>query len=140
MNIRELTTEDEFRSAYPVMHELRTHLDEDEYMSLAAEMRPRGYRLVAVEDDGLIVALAGIRSGVNFYYRHYLFVYDLITTEEGRSKGYGLALMRYLEELARIEGCDTIALSSGFHRPDAHRFYEGRVGMERRGFDFVKEL
>ena len=140
MNIRELTTEEEFRAAWPVMSELRFQLDEDSYMSLIAEMRPRGYRLIAVEDEGRIVALAGIRGGVNLYYRRYIFVYDLITSESFRSRGYGLALLQHVEQLARDEGCDTLALSSGFHRKDAHRFYREKAGMEDRGYDFVKEL
>ena len=45
MEIRELTTEEEFRAAWAVMRELRDHLDEDTYMQRVAEMRPSGYRL-----------------------------------------------------------------------------------------------
>ena len=140
MEIRELLTDEEFAAAFDVMHELRTHLDEEKYLELLAEMRPRGYRLIAAEEDGRVVALAGIRRGVNFYYGHYVFVYDLVTSEDVRSKGHGLALLRYVEKLAKDEGCDTLALSSGFHRLDAHRFYEEKAGMEKRGFDFVKDL
>jgi GNAT superfamily N-acetyltransferase len=140
MEIRELTTEDEFRAAFPVMHELRDQLDEGEYLQLVAQMRPGGYRLIAAEEDGRIVALAGIGIGVNFYYRRYLWVYDLITSEAERSKGHGLALMEYLEELARKEGCDTLALASALHRTDAHRFYTDRIGMEKPSYTFSKSL
>ena len=140
MNIRELTTEDDFRAAYDVMHELRTDVDEDEYLELLAEMRPRGYRLIAAEEDGRIVALAGIGQGVNFYYRRYIWVYDLITSESVRSQGYGLALLEYLEELAREEGCQTLALASGLQRVDAHRFYLDKAGLEKKSFTFSKTL
>lgn len=135
---RELTTEDEFRSAYPVMHELRTHLDEDRYMALLLEMVPNGYRLFALEVDDRIVALAGVGRGTNFYYGHYLWVYDLITTEAGRSRGYGGELLRHVEGVAQQEGCETIALSSAHHRLDAHRFYTDRLNYENTGFVFVK--
>jgi len=77
MNIRELTRDEEFRAAFEVMRELRDEIDEDDYMALLSEMRPRGYRLIAAEEDGRIVALAGIGYGVNFYYRRYIWVYDL---------------------------------------------------------------
>lgn len=140
MNIRELMTDDEFRSAYEVMHELRIDLDEDEYMALLSEMRPRGYRLIAAEEDGRIVALAGIGKGVNFYYRRYIWVYDLVTSEGVRSKGYGLALLEHLDELARAEGCDTLALASGLQRTDAHRFYLDKAGLEKMSFTFSKTL
>jgi len=140
MNVRELTTDEDFRAAFPVMHELRTHLDEDAYMGLLTEMRPRGYRLIAGEEDGAIVALAGIGVGVNFYYGRYLWVYDLITSDAVRSKGHGLALLRHIEDIARDQGCDTLALSSGLQRLDAHRFYENKAGMVKAGYGFVKPL
>lgn len=137
---RELTTEDEFRSAFLVMNQLRTHLDEDRYMELLAEMVPRGYRLFALEADGGIAALAGVGRGVNFYYGRYLWVYDLITTEDGRSRGYGGELLRHVESVAKEEGCETIALSSAHHRLDAHRFYTDRMDYENSGFTFVKNF
>lgn len=140
MKIRELTTDQEFRAAWEVMRELRGHLDEETYMDRVAEMKPSGYRLVAAEEDGRVVALAGIGREKNLYYGRYMWVYDLITTEAARSKGHGLALLRHVEDLAREEGCDVLALSSALHRTDAHRFYLDKVGMEKRSYTFVKEL
>ena len=140
MEIRELLTDEEMSAAFEVMHELRDHLDHSKYLELLAEMRDRGYRLIAAEEDGRIVALAGIGRGVNFYYGHYIWVYDLITSEQARSKGYGLALLQHIEQLARDEGCETLALSSAFRRVDAHRFYIDKAGMEKTGYDFVMKL
>ena len=136
----ELTSDADFRRAWPVMAELRTDLDETAYMDLLASMRPDGYRLFAIEADGDIQALAGISIGTNFYYRRYLWVYDLITTEVARSSGHGAALMGELERFARDEGCDTIALASGLQRRDAHRFYEDRLGYKRASYTFHKTL
>jgi GNAT superfamily N-acetyltransferase len=140
MSIEELTTRDEMAEAYDVMHELRTDLNLDQYLELLERMQPDGYRLFALRDEGRIVALAGVGIGTNFYYRHYLWVYDLITTDRGRSKGHGKALMDHLEALARKEGCDTLALASGLQRKDAHRFYEERIGMTRASYTFSKDL
>ena len=137
---RELTTEEEFRAAFPVMHELRTHLDENAYIEQLSEMVPKGYRLFALEDDGEIIALAGVGRGTNFYYGRYLWVYDLITTEAARSRGHGAALLGHVEKVARDEGCETIALSSALYRVDAHRFYEDRMGYEKPGYNFTKAL
>jgi GNAT superfamily N-acetyltransferase len=140
MSVRELTTEAEFRDAFTVMKELRDHLDVEGFMSLVAEMRPDGYRLLACEDNGTTVALAGIGRGTNLYYGHYLWVYDLITSESARSKGHGLELLTYVEDLARREGCETVALSSGLHRLDAHRFYLDKAGFEKVSYTFKKTL
>ena len=136
----ELTSEADFRRAWPVMSQLRIDLDEASYMELLSEMRPGGYRLFALEVDDDIKALAGVSIGANFYYRRYLWVYDLITTEADRSSGHGAALMTELERFARQEGCDTIALASGLHRSDAHRFYEDRLGYKRASYTFHKTL
>ena len=136
----ELTSDADFRRAWPVMAELRTDLDEAAYMDLLASMRPGGYRLFAIEVAGDIKALAGVSIGTNFYYRRYLWVYDLITTKVARSSGQGAALMGELERFARDEGCDTIALASGLQRRDAHRFYEVRLGYKRASYTFHKTL
>ena len=136
----ELTSDADFGRAWPVMAQLRTDLDEPGYMELLSKMRPDGYRLFALEVDDDIKALAGVSIGTNFYYRRYLWVYDLITTETDRSSGHGAALMGELERFAREEGCDTIALASGLHRKDAHRFYEDRLGYLRVSYTFHKTL
>ena len=139
--IRELTTPEDLRAAYPVMNELRTHLmDVDEYESTLAEMLAGGYRMFASSDDGEIVALAGIAIRTNFYYGRFLYVYDLITSQSKRSKGHGKLLLDHLEVLARADGCQTIALSSGVQRADAHRFYEDKMGYDRVSHVFKKTL
>jgi GNAT superfamily N-acetyltransferase len=136
----ELLSEDEFKEAHSVMQQLRTHLDEEAFLELVTEMIPAGYRLFALRADGSIRALAGIGIGTNLYYGKYLWVYDLITANDARSKGYGAALLAAMEKLAADERCETIALSSALHRKDAHRFYEDKMDFERAGYVFRKPL
>lgn len=141
VEIKELTTEDELKAAQPVMNELRTHLmDVAEYEAHLQAMLADGYRMFAALEDDRYVALAGIAIRTNFYYGKYLYVYDLITSENERSKGHGKLLMDHLEDLARAEGCVTLALSSGVQRADAHRFYEDKMGYNRVSYVFTKEL
>lgn len=141
MRIDELTTEAEWREAFPVMRELRTHLDEATFLDLMRTMKPEGYRLLAARDDqGKITALAGIAELTNLYYGHHIWVYELITTATARSHGYGKALMDQVEALARDLGCDTVALASGLQRADAHRFYEDKVRMMRSAYTFQKAI
>lgn len=141
VEIKELTTEEEFRRAHPVMTELRTHLkDLVDYQEALAQMRRDGYRLFAALDHADMVALAGVAIRTNFYYGHFLYVYDLITKATERSKGHGKLLLDHLEALALEDGCQTIALSSGVQRSDAHRFYEDKMGYERVSYVFKKSL
>ncbi|WP_329610031.1 GNAT family N-acetyltransferase [Microaerobacter geothermalis] len=59
--------------------------------------------------------------------RH-VWVYDLVTHSDYRSKGYGEKLLEFIHKWGEENGCKTVALSSGVERRDAHRFYEKKMG------------
>ncbi len=141
MKIVELSTRAELRRAWPVMSELRDRLDEDRWLELMDVMMPDGYRLLSLqEDDGTIVALAGIKVTTNLYYGHHVWVYELVTAGGARSKGHGRTILGHVEELAAAEGCGIVALSSALHRIDAHRFYEKHMGYDRVSYSFTKKV
>ncbi|MDQ3955976.1 MAG: GNAT family N-acetyltransferase [Actinomycetota bacterium] len=140
MRIAELTTPAEWRGAFAVLGQLRDHLSEEAYLSTLEEMTKAGYRLLALFEDDEIVAAAGVGIGLNFYYGKYMWVYDLVTSERHRSRGHGRALLEHVEWVARAEGCETLALSSGLQRKDAHRFYEDKMGYEKASYAFKKDL
>jgi len=136
----ELRSEAEYREAFPAIRELHGGLEERRYLELLGEMIPAGYRLFAIRgSSGEIVAVAGVQALTNLYYERYLYVYDLVATEDARSEGHGGTLMDHLEELARREGCRHVALACGQEREWALRFYERR-GFERPGYSMRKAL
>jgi len=57
------------------------------------------------------------------YCSRILYVDDLSTDERERSRGYGRALIEWLKEEARENGCRELQLDSGVQRERAHRFY-----------------
>jgi GNAT superfamily N-acetyltransferase len=138
--IRELTTEPEWRDAFPVLSQLRSHLTEETYLEYLDAMRGEGYRLFALFEADEIVSVAGVAIRTNFYNGRHLFVYDLVTREDHRSEGYGTRLMEFAEEWARDRGCESFTLESGLWREDAHRFYEDDLDMDRYCYTFKKEL
>ncbi len=138
--IRELTTRTEWRDAFPLMKQLRSHLDEETYLKYLEEMTADGYRLFGLFADGDLAALAGVGIEVNMYYGRHLWVFELVTDANHRSEGFGETLFEFLVEFADGAGCEKVALSSGLQRSDAHRFYEDRVGMERASYVFAHEL
>nr|WP_302104483.1 GNAT family N-acetyltransferase [Polycladomyces sp. WAk] len=138
--IRELTTEEDFQSAFPLIRQLRNDLSREKYAELLHAMRKEGYRLFGLERDGEWMALAGAGIRHNFYNGRHLFVYDLVTDSHQRSKGYGAMLLTHLEAWARANGCEKVELTSGVQRKDAHRFYERKMGYNRTGWVFRKEL
>jgi ribosomal protein S18 acetylase RimI-like enzyme len=130
LRITELGSDAEFEEAFVVIRELHHDLDERCYGELIPEMRAAGYRMFAVREEGSIVAVAGIQRLTNLYYGRHFYVYDLSVTEGARSKGHGESLLRYVEGVARGEGCGYVALACGREREDALRFYQGRMGYQ----------
>ncbi|APX97717.1 GNAT family N-acetyltransferase [Natronorubrum daqingense] len=138
--VRELTSTDAVREAFPIVAELRDHLDETRYLELYEQMAEEGYRLFAVYDDGQPVAVAGVTISTNFYLGRHAYVYDLVTTEAERSKGHGERLLEHVHEWAAERDCEAIELESGRWRDDAHRFYTERMGYEKYCYSFVYDL
>ena len=123
-SIRTCTTDTEILTCFPVVHELRPHLTEPEFIARVRKQMLAGYRMVFLEDDGDIRAVAGYRVSDALAWGHFLYVDDLVVSAAVRGSGYGGILIEWLIEQARNNGCDQFHLDSGVHRLDAHRFYE----------------
>ena len=140
-DVKEASTDADIRRIYPVMLALRTHLkSEDEFLErVRRQQKQSDWRLIYVEDDGVPVAAAGFRISEWLAWGRALYVDDLICLESHRGKGFSEALMAWMEELARKEGCQEFHLDSGTHRLGAHRFYH-RLKLAITSFHFQKKL
>lgn len=139
MNIRIATTDTEIVACYPIMRELRPHIEKAQFLPRVRSQESAGYRLAFVQDSNNVIAVAGFRVGENLAWGRFLYVDDLVTLPGHRSKGYGAKLLSWLKEQAAKEGCEQMHLDSGIQRKDAHRFYE-REGMSVAGFHFVENI
>lgn len=140
VEIRELESEREWLDAFPVMAQLRTHLDEEQYLEYLHQMTASGYRLFGLFSGDDLAAVAGVDVMTNMYYGRHLWVFELVTDADHRSNGFGRQLVRHLVDWAEDRGCEKVALSSGVRRKDAHRFYEDRVGMDRASYVYTLDL
>jgi GNAT superfamily N-acetyltransferase len=141
MTVKLADNDADLRRCFPVLRQLRTHFDQEETFVAQArrQMANERWRLAFVEDEGEVVALAGFRLLECLHSGKTLYVDDLVTREDRRSKGHGETLMQWLEDRARKAGCQTFSLDSGTQRTEAHRFYF-RVGMAIPSFHFAKKL
>ncbi|WP_164670473.1 GNAT family N-acetyltransferase [Virgibacillus doumboii] len=141
VTIKELQSQKEILEAFPVMNQLRTHLDETTYLDLVAEAKEKDmYKLVALYNDGEVVAVTGFKPMITLYYGRFVWVCDLVTDSNHRSKGYGERLLSYVQEWAEENGYESVALSSGLKRTDAHRFYEEKMDYSKVSYVFKKPL
>ena len=123
----------------PVLAELRPHLDAAGLTAVYAEGHPQGLRFLVAYDGDRCVGVAGWRVLALTFAIRKLYVDDLVTVSDGRSKGVGHALLAELETRARAAGCTVLDLDSGVQRHDAHRFYF-RERMHISSHHFTKVL
>ncbi|WP_078381695.1 GNAT family N-acetyltransferase [Sutcliffiella halmapala] len=138
--IKQLQTKEELHDGYLVLKELRTHLTEETFLEMYEKMTEEGYEMYGCYEGNEVVAVAGIITLTNLYDGYHIYVYDLVTASSGRSKGYGEKLLSYVENLAKEKGCQSVTLSSGLQRKDAHRFYEVKMQYDKTSYVFKKKL
>jgi len=138
MQIRELGLKELF-NVYEVLSQLRTSLSYDEFEDLIYDMRSMEYKMLGVMEGERLVTYAGVAIQTNLYHKRHLFVFDLVTDEKERAKGYGKIMLEYLNDYAKMGMCENIVLSSGLQREDAHRFYE-KNGFCKKSFVFLKRV
>ena len=124
---------------FGVMSQLRPKLSAEEFADRVEVQQGEGYRLAFLEHEGAVVAVAGFRIMHVLWSGKTMYVDDLVTDEAMRSRGFGEALLMWLMDLARDEGCETFSLDSGTHRHQAHAFYF-RQGLRITDFHFQKQL
>ena len=139
MSIALAKTDAEIRDCFPVMVQLRPKLVERDWVPQVRRMERGGFQLVALREDGVVRAVAGFRIYENLYAGRLLYVDDLVTDQNARSRGHGQELLLWLKERARANQCANLELDSGTHRVDAHRFYL-RERMIIANFHFVMKL
>lgn len=140
--IRELVTPEEIKSSFPVMKQLRSHLNEVEFIHLVLKAQDKeGYKLAALyNEEGGIAAVAGYMPMITLYYGEFIWVCDLVTAPAARSRGYGKQLLTYVHKQAEEHGYHRVALSSGLQRVGAHRFYEEKMEYDKVSYVFLKNL
>jgi len=115
--------EPEIRRCCSVLRQLRPHLDECAMMKQIVRQQAAGYLLAYCESENVIRSVAGYRYGENLAYGKYMYVDDLVTNSDDRSKGFGKLLFDWLVAVAKEKGCEAFTLDSGVQRFGAHRFY-----------------
>jgi GNAT superfamily N-acetyltransferase len=140
LQILELIEEAQYIKAFPLLSQLRTELQLNEYLELLNKMIGEGYRLFALYEGNQIKSLIGLSIRTNFYNKSHLYIHDLVSDTIERSKGYGQQLLQYIHQWAKDQGLEYVALESGLQRTEAHRFYEEKMEYDKWCYSFRKKL
>lgn len=123
MKIYIASNDKDIEESFSLMIQLRPGYNDEQYLNQIQKQQKTGYRLALIKTDSQVVAAAGFRILENLVYGKFMYVDDLITDENNRSKGYGDKLFDFLIKAAKKEGCKQLHLDSGVQRFEAHRFY-----------------
>ena len=138
--VRHADTEAQLRACWPVMRELRPHLDSAEDMlARMARMRGQSYRVLAVWRGEEVLALAGYRMEENLVYGRFLYIDDLVTRESARGQQWGERLIHETTRIAEDAGCARLVLDTALANALAQRFYF-RQGLLTGAMRFAKVL
>ncbi|MDD4976786.1 MAG: GNAT family N-acetyltransferase [Bacteriovorax sp.] len=133
-------TKIDLERCFPILKELRPSLTLSEYIFIYDQAhRTDGYEIVAIEENGKILSVMGYRILYDFVRGKHIYIDDLVSTEEARSKGLGAELLFYAESVAKELNCNGLRLCTGLDNNRGMKFYE-RNGWIQRAIAYTKKL
>jgi GNAT superfamily N-acetyltransferase len=121
--VSQALSDEEVRRCWAVFSELRPDLTEVEFIRRWKVQHQEGYEIVFIESDNVIVAAAGFRYINTMAWGKILYLDDLIALRTQQGHGWGSALLRWLQEQARVQRCEAVHLDTGYNRQAAHKAY-----------------
>ncbi|MEH1872483.1 GNAT family N-acetyltransferase [Nostoc sp.] len=123
MSIKLAESDFQILGCFPVISQLRPHLEQAKFLEQVRYQIKEGYQLAFLEIEKQAVAVAGFRISTCLASGKFLYVDDLVVDELKRSNSYGQQLFQWLIEYAINHECKHLSLDSGVQRFAAHRFY-----------------
>ncbi len=136
----ELRTQSEWREAFPVLLELRPSLTLEKFLSDRERLLGEGYRLFGLHDNGQILCVASAIVYPHVSHGLDCWVHDLATLEQARSRGYGEAMMHFLEMFASSLNCSRLLVHTRCSRDRAQNFYTNHMNYDPYAVVFQKSL
>ena len=137
--IIKLDTVEEMLKYHELLQLMYPEMQKNDYERKLTEMLKNGYKQIAAFDHEACVGIAGYWINTRIYCDKYIDIDNVVVRTDFRSKSVGKAMMDWLENLARQEGCHHSILDAYVENRKAHKFYF-REGYIIRGFHFLKSL
>lgn len=122
-----------------VLQVLYPSLTPEQYAAELDLMLPHNYSQLAVFDQDECIAICGVWIGNKLWVGKYLELDNIVVKEAYRSKGVGELIFKTLEQKAKEEACNMLALDSYTTNFKAHKFFYNQ-GFAPKGFHFIKLL
>ncbi len=139
MKVQIADTDDKIMKCWDVIFELRPHLNKEEFLNKTKQILSENVMMVFIEEKNMAVAAGVFR--VNYFYHRgkNIYIDDLTTLPEYRSKGYGKEILDWIKQYAIDNQVENIHLDSGVHRSSAHKLYFN-YGFKITGYHFALDV
>lgn len=114
---------DQLERCFDAFKALRPHIEKEQFVVQVLRQQQQSYQIVGLKVGDKIPCAAGFRFAEFLAWGKVLYVDDLTTLPEYRSRGYAGILMDWLIEHARAKGCHGLHLDTGHQRHTAHKLY-----------------
>jgi GNAT superfamily N-acetyltransferase len=114
---------DDWGPCFDVLRDLHTEMKRHEFDEKIRRLSAAGYQIAMLYVGGHPVSMRGFHFGESFAWDKYLYIDDMATKAEYRSKGYGGELMVWVKNYVKNMGISQIHLDSRVIRHEAHKFY-----------------
>jgi len=132
-------SDEEILSCYDVVVQLRPVFTQTSFLQQVKKQMSEKYNLAYLKVGEEVCAVAGYRYSECLAWGKFLYVDDLVTSDNQRSNGYGKLLLDWLLQQAKNNECQQLHLDSGIQRIEAHRFYN-REGLEFTSKHYAVEI
>jgi len=137
--IQLLTSKEQMLPHLEVLQFLYPSLTAAQYDLELDLMLPQQYGQLAVFDEAKCIAICGFWIGTKLWIGKYLELDNIVVDPAYRSRGVGELIFQTLEQKAKDEDCNMLALDSYTSNFQAHKFFYNQ-GFGPKGFHFVKLL
>ncbi|QLH76208.1 GNAT family N-acetyltransferase [Halosimplex rubrum] len=147
--VREVTTDEGWDEAVPILRQLWSHVDDAFVREWRAE---DDYRLFGLYESGgtdagpeatgggeALVAAAGVSVQRVLHHERHCWVHDFVVDEPRRGEGFGSELLDRLVEWGRERDCEHLSLACRAGNDDGRAFYESE-GLDAWGQVLEREL
>ncbi|MFP3028410.1 MAG: GNAT family N-acetyltransferase [Wolbachia sp.] len=112
------------KQLYNLINELYVHIDnEDTFIANFTSLCNNGYKVIGKYVDNDLIAILAYRLPYKFTFGKYVYVDDLVTLPEYRSRGYGHQLIEWLKEESKRIGYHQIHLDVSMSNHLGSKFY-----------------
>ncbi|ENS4970514.1 GNAT family N-acetyltransferase [Vibrio fluvialis] len=123
MEVQSLEHNPDYILVLEVLLQLRPQYDLETLATQINRQRSNGYQIAYVKSSEGVLAVTGFSVGEKLAWGKHIYIEDLVTNNEFRSRGVGKFLLDWLQMYALENDCEQVHLDSGVERFEAHKFY-----------------